>query len=253
MTASAYQARLDLIWIAGRWPTLEKALTPGSNSAITGMPSAPSTDPASPINVHVSDLMREIESSTRAWAKTLIEATKWKPSTSTMPWLLFETAEAGGMGGPKSTGHFDPVTPHGAAFCQDAHHYRTKVENTLTPPGKAAYIGPCPGDGQDGSGCAGDLYAREDEESGTCRECGEPWTRSGQYFWLQGELSERLMTPSEIVHGLNALGHVTPPGTVKTWIHKGKLEPAEEGLYRLSEAVHLRTTTRTRQRLTRTA
>lgn len=239
MTASAYQARLDLVWIAGRWPALQKALTPGSNSAITGMPSAPSTDPASPINVHVSDLMRDIETSTRAWATALAKATPWKPSTSTMPWLLFETAEAGGMGGPTSTGHFDPATPHGAAFCQDAHHYRTKVENTLTPPGKAAYIGPCPGGGEDGAGCAGDLYAREDEESGQCRDCGEPWTITTQRAWLQAELSTRLLTPIEIVRALKTLGHDVKPNTVFKWVQRKRLTPVEEDLYALVDAIAL--------------
>ncbi|MET4222799.1 hypothetical protein [Oerskovia enterophila] len=263
-------ARTDLLWIVERWPRLQARLEGGGGNALTGMPSGSNEAPL-PIDVAVSDLMREIEDQARfyaavlldevppehgcdgrcvkTWLATATEATKadqpvpdapssWDCpdrrdpiTTSTMPALLGQVAER--------YGHFTQDEREALDFCDEAHDFRERVRKTLERPAPPTYVGPCRARGADGAGCSGELYVREGRERGTCRECGTEFTRDEQLTYVRDALEERLMTPTEIVRALKIVGHEVKPGTVFKWVQREKLEEVVDGLYRLTDALDL--------------
>jgi hypothetical protein len=66
----ALGARDDWLWIVSKWPALRAALRPGGGNALSGMPPG-GGESGVPIDLDVSDLMREIEDSSRFYAKVL--------------------------------------------------------------------------------------------------------------------------------------------------------------------------------------
>ncbi len=228
---TALNAREDLLWIASQWPALTARLRPTRQSG-NDTPVKTSDRPA-PIDLHISDLMHEIEENVaRFYGRVLLDETDdWTPRTSSMPGLLIDVAHR--------YGHFTEDDELALAFCDDANDYRHKVMRALERPAPPRYIGPCQGKGEDGAGCAGELYVREGRDAGRCPECGEAFTVAEQRDWLEAELADRLMTASEIVSALHVLDIRTPIGTVKSWISRKRLHPAADGLYRLSEARQL--------------
>lgn len=271
----ALRARDDLLTIVHRWPELTARLEGVGGNALTGLPGHVMMSGPVIIDVGVSDLMRDIEervarfygrilldevdpthgchgrchgspehqcirvpfapcTSTRTVAATDCPARRDPITTSTMPGLLADVAAR--------YGHFtnDPDLAQG--FCDDAHDYRHKVETTLAPPGPATYLGPCPT-----TDCGGEIYAKDGHHEGRCPECHEPWTLTSQRAWLKAELSDRLMTPSEIARALKMLDLETKEQTVFKWVQRGRLEEVTDGLYRLADAMTLAQATRTRR------
>lgn len=225
-------ARNNLLYIADHWADLRARLRPGGGNALTGMPSGTSEGHC-PIDVHVSDLLREIEDETRTLGHVLMDETDdWTPRTSRMPALLVDVAQR--------YGHWTAGEGRRALdFCDWAHEYAGKVRHTLERPAPPTYVGPCCGMGDDGAGCAGELYLREDRDAGTCRECGAEFTRGGQLDYLTRQMEVLLMEPAEIVRALKIVGHAVQAGTVFKWVQRGKLEPAIPGerLYRFADAL----------------
>lgn len=241
---TALNARDDLLWIADHWPELRARLRPGGGNALTGVHVSGGDDPA-PIDLHVSDLMHEItQNVARYYGQILLEESdsrhgceQPKPehgvmdcpqrvdaiTTSEMPGLLRDVARA--------YGHFTTDEQLALGFCDDAAQYRWKVHRTIQRPAPPTYVGPCRTDN-----CAGELYVKEGHTAGSCRECGEGFDLMQQREWLEEQMSQRLMTPSEIVSALMVLGHKVPIGTVKSWISRGRLVEHGDGLYSLAEA-----------------
>lgn len=231
---TALTARDDLLWIAAHWNDLHTHLRPGGGNALTGVTVTTSDTGHAPINIHVSDLLHEIEwKIARFYAGILADETDWTPTTSTMPGLLREVAER--------YGHFtnDPTIALG--FCDDAHDYRHRVTRTLERPAPPTYVGPCQNDN-----CHGELYLKTDHEEGRCTICQRPFTLTEQRDYINREMQGRLMTQAELPRALNILGLKVAPGTVRKWVERHKLTPAIEGehLYRLADAKTLAETTR---------
>lgn len=232
----ALAARDDLLWIAAHWGDLNGRLRPGGGNALTGVTVATSDDGHAPIDVHVSDLMYEIEENVaRFYARILADETDWTPATSAMPELLREVAQR--------YGHFtqDDDGCMAIGFCDDASDYRHRVTRTLERPAPPTYVGPCQTDN-----CDGELYVREGRDDGACKVCHETFTLTEQLAFLDRELDTRLMTLAEIPKALNILGIKVPPGTVRRWASSEndkppRLEPAipGEGLYHLADAKRL--------------
>lgn len=223
---TALAARDDLLFIVDHWTSLRARLRPGSGGALTGVVVSTSDEP-SPIDLHVSDLMREIEDKiARFYGHILADETDWTPATSHMPGLLADVA--------RRYGHFTADDQLALGFCDDAHEYREKVRKALERPAPPTYIGPCQGDN-----CGGELYVREGRDAGTCRECGQPFTLAEQRRWLDEQMEHRLMTLAEIPRALKILGIETKPGTVRKWAERERLVEATDGLYRLADAKEL--------------
>lgn len=248
------KARNDLLWIVDHWTRLRAALVGSGGNALTGMPGAASAGGQSVIDLGVSDLMAEIEDNVaRHYGHILIdeaplmhgcdnECYRTSPvtpvekcpqvfksiTTSSMPRLLREVAER--------YGHFTTDERLALAFCDDAHDYRERVRKVLERPAAPMYVGPCQHKGEDEAGCVGELYVREGRTEGRCRECGTPFTLAGQRAWLDAQMEDRLMTPTEIGRALKILGHEVKPGTVYKWVQRGRLSEVTDGLYRLAEA-----------------
>lgn len=270
-------ARNDLLYIADHWADLRARLRPGGGNALTGMPSGTSEGHC-PIDVHVSDLLREIEDEARMLGHVLMdEATMevpavvldaeggpvldddgapkmttrpvpWQPRTSRMPALLVDVAQR--------YGHWTAGEDRTARdFCDWAHEYAGKVRHTLERPAPPTYVGPCQGKGEDGAGCGGELYLRDDRDGGTCRECGAEFTYAGQRDYVAREMQVRLMTLAEIVTALAYMDRRRSIRTLQEWVQDEKLKAAvavegEAALYRFRDALELAEMKRGRPRVT---
>lgn len=225
---TALEARDQWLLIARLWPTLQHALAGRAGNGLTGMPAAASPERQLPIDVHVSDLMHEITGVVEGYAAILLAETKWEPTTSRMPQLLTEVANR--------YGHFVSDPDLATGFTDDAHEYAEKVTRTLNPTPRPTYIGPCPI-----PNCEGELRLRPDHEHARCPNCGTTTTTTQQRDWLEQQMQELHLTPTEIIRALKTLKLTVSDRTVWRWIDKGKLTEAEEdtGIYPLARAIHL--------------
>lgn len=219
-------ARDALLAVAHAWPALQARLVPGD-----GTPGAGTGDQARmPIDVAVSDLMREIEDHARFYGQVLLEETvDWAPRTSTMPGLLVDVATR--------YGHFIADDDKTALdFCDVAHEIQRKVEGCIMRPAPPRWVGPCPDEE-----CPGQLRQRETELDAVCRTCGR---QVGPLEWqaiMYDAFEERVMTRSEIVSALVVTRHEVKPNTVDKWVQRGRLVPVAEGsnLFRFADAYGL--------------
>ncbi|ROR97801.1 hypothetical protein EDD28_2409 [Salana multivorans] len=248
-------ARDNLVYIAQRWPDLKARLRREGGSPLTGRTSGSHEQPLV-IDIHISDLLHEIETETRSLAHVLCDETvdadgrPWAPRTSVMPHLLTEVAE--------HFGHWTTADERTAlAFCDWAHEYSEKVRRALERPAPPTYMGDCPlkvvtplsWDGEDylaGDPCPGSLYLRPGRTTMSCPACRGETTLEAQRDHVRAELEKMLMTQTEIRAALVVLGHTVPLKTVQSWTQELKSRPPrlpeaypESGLYRLREALDL--------------
>lgn len=227
-TENALKARADLTYIADRWGELRARLRPGGGSALAGKVSTSGNRPA-PIDLHVSDLMAEID---------------WKIGLNYCHALMDETDDINGVPtDPVSRlrlvalryGHFVAADDRTALqFCDDAAEYRDKVQKTLERPDPPVYLGPCPQ-----TDCEGELYVRDGISKTTCRVCGVEQTVDDQREWVGVQMEHRLMTQAEVGRALKILGHDIQAATVRKWVERKRLVETVDGLYRLADAVAL--------------
>lgn len=221
------QAKDDLLWIADRWGDLHARLVPSSTpNSGAGRP-APSSRP--PLNLHISNLLFEIEYEARMLGHTLMQETHgWRPRSSQMPQLLRDVAE---MSGHWCTQDDSVAVP----FVEWATDYRNRVTRALENPPNPQYVGPCqtcpPGQG--------DLYLKHRTRLAQCRNCRNTIDIKTQMAWVQQQLQDRLMTLAEIRLALNILNIPVPYNTIKSWAHRERLLPQAEGFYRLGDAKQL--------------
>ena len=219
---STLDARDNLNHIARHWPDLQHQLgglrsTPTDKITVTS-----SSDPQPPINLHVYDLLAEIMD-WAGWAVT----------------QLTQHAEVEWAGGtvPATLRH---LAQHHAAwdgiddFEHAATRFRRKVDKAIRNTNPQRHLGPCTT-----TDCDGEIYATDTTTTGTCPRCGNPWTPNGQYAWLKDQAETVLLTRPEIVVALKRLGLDTKPDTVHKWVQRGRLTQAEDGLYRLEDAIQL--------------
>lgn len=255
---AALSARDDLLYVVAQWPALTARLRPGGGNGLTGMPRAKSKP--LPIDVHVSDLMADIEKTTRFYARIMLDEIppvhgcggtchgapehickcppKTRPltgeecwereyaiKTSTMPGLL--------LGVAMRYGHFTSEDDEMArGFCDDANDYRHKVRKALEQPAAPTYLGPCAL-----PNCDGQLYIRGDSiGSGRCPACGTDFSLESQRAWLADQFDQRLMTLGEIASAFVTLDIDVPYRTLQSWARRGKLTPDQDGLYRIRDA-----------------
>jgi predicted RNA-binding Zn-ribbon protein involved in translation (DUF1610 family) len=226
---SALDARDQWLYITRQWPALTKALAGRGGNALNGVKITHNPDPSAVIDIHVSDLLHELTTTTEFYARILMDETTWTPTTSAMPQLLVEVATR--------YGHFvtDPDDAMATGFMDDAHTYSERVRLTLEPPARPNYLGPCRT-----QNCEGELFIREDRDHARCPNCGTTTTRTEQAMWLQVELEDRLLTPTEIGRALKMLERPVTDRTIWRWIERGALIRDEDsGLYPLKQAITL--------------
>lgn len=226
---TALAARDDLLAIVAAWPALQARLEPSGSSTGGGIRPAPGSRP--PIDLHVSDLMHEIETEARALGQILLEETDdWQPDTSEMPGLLRSVA--------LRFGHFTHGDDEKTAydFLDTAHEFRRKVALVLERPEPPRWMGPCivPE-------CDGELRLHGHRIDTRCPECGNVAGLLEVRKHLYAALKDRLMTRGELVSALFVLGIEVKPKTLDKWVERGRLEKAVEDpdLYRLEDALAL--------------
>ncbi|QIK82412.1 IBR domain-containing protein [Sanguibacter sp. HDW7] len=223
---TALEASRNLAWIANHWPDLEAALTPGGGNALTGMPRTDST--GIPINIHVSDLMREIDDHARHLCLQLIDETHDITDMPPTPAARLHLAA-------QRYGHWcaaDPTTAH--TYTDTAHDYREKTRRVLEKPLAPTYLGPCPT-----PDCDGELYQRGATTRLTCPACHHETDVTTQRAYLAEQMEERLMTLSEITSALVVAGHPVPHSTVRRWASSRRLRHITDGLYKFTDALTL--------------
>lgn len=225
----ALAARDDLLAIVAAWPALQARLEPSGASNGGGPRPAPGSRP--PIDLHVSDLMHEIETEARALGQILLEETDdWQPDTSEMPGLLHSVA--------LRFGHFtnsgDDKT--GYDFTDTAHELRRKVTLTLERPEPPRWMGPCVVDE-----CDGELKLHGHRIDTRCPVCGNVAGLAEIRAHLYDALSTRLMTRSELISAMFVLGIEVKPKTLDKWVERERLPKAVEDpdLFRLEDALKL--------------
>jgi hypothetical protein len=222
---STLDARDNLNHIAHHWPDLQHQLGGLKSTPTDKITVQTSGDPQAPINLHVLDLVHEIEQ----WAEWGVDQLEQHAGIA-FPWR----APAPVMLRHLAQHHqcWDGVDD----FEHAAARYRRKTDRALRNTNPQHHLGPCTT-----PDCDGEIYATNTAESGNCPRCGNPWTPNGQYAWLKNQAETVLLTRPEIVKALKRLGHDTPYRTVQTWINRGKLKAQEEDLYRLEDALTLAT------------
>lgn len=221
---STLDARDNLNHIAHHWPDLQHQLGGLRSTPTDKITVQTSGDPQPPINLHVHDLLDEIRTWS-AWAVTQL----WQHAGYPIP--------TGGI--PDQLRHL--ATHHEAwdgidDFTNAATRYRRKVDQALRNTNPQRHLGPCTT-----TNCDGEIYAHHNADSGTCPRCGNTWTPNGQYAWLKDQAETVLLTRPEVVTALKRLGLETKPDTVHKWVQRGRLTEAEDGLYRLEDAINLAT------------
>ena len=235
-TQVALAARANMEALVILWPRLLDHLGGIAGISYEGSVTG-STEPRLPINTAVSDLLYEVEESTRFYAHVLMDETDWTPETSAMPALLVEVMDR--------YGHFVTGDDEKAQidFTDTWHELRRKAEGVVSEERKSrAWFGPCPAPravGEDG--CPGQLHAVPGSSRAACPICGTETDLVDQRKWLGDRLDAHLMTKSEIASALRIEFEGDAPtfDTVCSWVRRKKLKPAEEGLYRLQEAREL--------------
>ena len=235
-------ARNDLLYIADHWADLRARLRPGGGNALTGMPHGGGDEGHCPIDVHVSDLLHEIENEARMLGHVLMDETDdWAPRTSRMPALLVDVAQR--------YGHWTAGDDERAAldFMDWAHEYAGKVRRALERPAPKRYMGPCRHTGSDGAGCAGELYTREGWDGATCRECGNGTTMAEYHQWLAGQIGTLRLPYTETFRALKSLDLGVSERTWERWTSSGteakpkvpRIQADADGLYPVAVAVRL--------------
>jgi hypothetical protein len=188
-------------------------------------------EPRLPIDVGVSDTMRQIEDKLRFYARVLLEETDdWAPTTSTMPGLMDQVA--------RRYGHFTSRSGERMAldFCDDAHEMRRMVSGTLAQHLPPHWQGPCPADE-----CPGEIYQRDGMTDAVCRVCGRVVGPAEWRAIMRVAFDERLMTRSEMVSALHVVKRTVKPNTLDRWVQRGRIVPVvvDPDLFRFADAYEL--------------
>src|SRR5690625_2914203 len=123
------KAKEQLTWVADRWNDLNARLVPSSTPNSGGSRPAPTSRP--PLNLHISNLLFEIEVETRDRSWQLRNNTNgWLPTSEAMPQLLRDVAA---MHGHWSTQE-DAVALRFTTWAHDTKHHVTRaLENPPNP------------------------------------------------------------------------------------------------------------------------
>ncbi|MBN8883581.1 MAG: hypothetical protein J0H73_14870 [Salana multivorans] len=250
----AHQARDDLLQICDAWPALRARLHRSSRQPAGDRVSGSRSRPLV-LDVHVLDLMTEIENEAASLARVLMDEL---PRSTGRPWTPAQTGVALLREiATRHHGHFTTGDEQTAlAFVGWANTYWRKVRRTIEGRAPSAYMGDCPmtypegtqRDGEDVSGlpCSGSLYRYDGFADMRCPDCGQATTLDDQRDHVASVLEKLVMTQSEIRAALVVLGYELSIKTVQSWTQQLRGRPArlpeavaDEGLYRLSDAVEL--------------
>lgn len=234
-TQLALEAQANITWIADHWDDL-KARLGGSAGGGLQIRVQTSELPPLPIDLHVSDLMAEIDwQVARHYSNALLmDEPDWRPPSWTTQGMLRGIAER--------YGHFVTNEGWGQAFCDDAYDYRSRVEKTLERPAPPEYLGPCPI-----AECEGELYARGSTSKVRCPACLTETTREEQGLWVGEQVKGRKFAYSEIPRALKVLSLDVSVRTWERWTSAGtpdqpkapKIAKDQDGLYRIAQAIGL--------------
>jgi hypothetical protein len=224
---TALRARDDLLAVVAAWGALRARLTPSGSSA---EPVSGSTTPRLPIDVGVSDTMRQIEDKTRFYGRALCDDDPEFAPPPTMPGLLEAVA--------RRYGHYTHRMGERVAldFTDDAHEMRRMVSGLLAQHQPPRWQGPCP-EGE----CPGEIYQRDGQTDARCRECGR---EVGPVEWraiMAAAFDARLMTRWELVSALVVMKRPVKPNTLDRWVSRGRLvaEVEDPELFRFADGFGL--------------
>lgn len=231
---TANQAHEDAQWLADHWTHLAARLTPGSTTSSSEV-RAPSPDPVLPIDLHVSDLMAEIDWKIgQHYCHQLVDETDDIASVPTTPEARLHLIA-------NRYGHWVTAVERTALrFCDDVTDYRERVRKILEPANPPVYWGDC-ANGE----CQGGLFLPPGVTRGTCSTCGHEWQVDEQRMFIAERVRDRLLTYSEIPRALKVIGLEISRRTWETWTSSGTPDSPKEpkvardtdGFYSLAEVV----------------
>lgn len=107
----------------------------------------------------------------------------------------------------------------GLDYCDEAHEYLNRTIALVVSPLPPQWLGPC-------RNCdGGELWMRPGRNTITCDQCKSAVDLGTWREGLMRALESRLMDREEILSALVILGHRVKLGTLRQWIHRGRLVP----------------------------
>lgn len=128
-----------------------------------------------------------------------------------------------------------------AADCARTVHRATSSGWALVDqPPQLWYAGQCDITMDDGQPCGRALYGSRESSTILCPTCGSRHDVLARREWLIAAAGNILLTAAECSRALSTSRHQLPPGTIRSWVHRGKLRPVdcdERGrpMYRLAD------------------
>lgn len=224
-TPTALQAADNWRTLGKLVPTIRLYLEPQRTKSEVHSP--PRSKP--PIDTTISDLLQELEDAANFYTLVLIDETK---DINTWPATLTDRLNLIAQ----RHGHFTTATDRTATdYCDTAHHLLNKTATIITKPPPPAWLGPCT------TGCGGNLWLKHGKLAAKCDQCGSAIDLEQWRTHLYQALESRLMHRDEIAPAIRLLGGKCTANTIRTWIHRRKLQPilADSELYRFAEAMEL--------------
>lgn len=89
------------------------------------------------------------------------------------------------------------------------------------------YLGTC-GVVIEGVECTDGVYAVGDRSYGRCRTCGNEFDMNERREWMRVALEDELAYSGQLATLVSGLGTFVSSSTVRSWVNRGKLTPADE-------------------------
>jgi hypothetical protein len=200
------------------------------------------TEARLPYNASASDLAHALDNTIITWHNVIAEDNPHLRRTATTT----EQAAAWLANVPTA------LATHEAA--RDMHDEITAivgaVERMVDRRADRAYLGTCgewidDGDGEfDCHQCNGQLYARPNAPTVTCRVCGTRFDVANRRAWMLTDAEDQLLTAIDCARALAGLGNAVSVDTIRTWSHRGRIAPhghttAGRPLYRVGDVLDL--------------
>jgi hypothetical protein len=187
-----------------------------------------------PWNEHARQAQAAIRAALTTWTRTLTARTGQLPPARPATWLADETNHI-------------RLQPWADDMAADIHRVTANGWRAIDRPEDRWYAGPCGGQWATPTGtteCAWTLWARIDQTTIGCPQCGTSWAVDARREWLLAAADNVHETAPNIASALTIMLRTrVSPATIRKWASRGDLTPiGDRGtarLYRVGDVITL--------------